>query len=1112
MIYRTSQRGTYRNINNNLSLLSWHIAQLSNKIASEKQINKPSDNPSGAATVLRTRTTLSEIAQHTENTAYSSNWLTNTGNVMDSIKGVLDEIYVKAEQAATDVYNADQRKIIATEIDELFKTIIQFGDSRFGDNYLLSGQKTETQPFSNELRAQDVIAGCENSDLFTGQVLNAGDRTYASRPDLPIQSQEFLIECVRAGGIDSSLYANQNAASLSQAVVTGAGGEYSLTLTATEQSYSETLIRFVAGPENNDSVGEKSEIFNPADSMVTFSAPAGAGPFEVTLTYGNSAGTYASQNSAGRVTVYLQTNAEGTESVATARDVAESVNLIYGQTGLSATAASYPYPGGIVELGSDRSGNKLNTKLSFNNGLSYSIKGDEITIYLERASFSEDPSGSLITTADELESFINSDPVLSQILTAELNLPATSDPFSPPSASPLVQTTGGFMSFVPSDPYTLAFAEAVIPGNHNDIVWSILNEPGAAKGEAGNSLSVRYDYSNPPDVTSETFARMSGDNLMIITLGTSGSLYLEEYARAYATPGSATFQNARESELKARAAAVTASATDVINAVASLSGAENPCHLGGKLSEGNSGLGKMTASSAISLSGGYDQEALFRVSQDGGKTWGPPTAFPASEYQGDLFYNSQLGHASLTTNLAGTANDIVLTANYMGTWGDDLRLEYREPNSANMEASVTVGPQSFNICVNLGTDSMGRVSTTASEIVSLINNHPEAGALVTASLKNYHEGGEGVVSKMDCVSLTTGLPYEVAGVTQITPLGYATGEVSFPYTPPDQKSPDLIYQALAAGSAGASLGVRYTMSADTAIYGDNALYQDHVSISYDTLSNGDKVVVVHLASTELPSCPDINTEREAYDAWRELYPVWSCSSDRTVTSTAGDVLEALIAKNLSSPQSALVWASMEYKDEGWDSTAKVGVTDQTVWLSGGDDGIKASDYGVGVKFIPDGTALREGDVYKVGVGWYNGDDKDLEVNVMSGYRTDMNTTGGELLGENGASDNVLDVIQRLYWALTHNYTEMVEAELPNLEKAVQKVTLQETNVGTKLIRNEFVANTLSDNQYAAESILSSTEDADFTRLITDLKNAQLVYEAVLGTTGLTTKLSLLNYI
>jgi flagellin-like hook-associated protein FlgL len=156
--------------------------------------------------------------------------------------------------------------------------------------------------------------------------------------------------------------------------------------------------------------------------------------------------------------------------------------------------------------------------------------------------------------------------------------------------------------------------------------------------------------------------------------------------------------------------------------------------------------------------------------------------------------------------------------------------------------------------------------------------------------------------------------------------------------------------------------------------------------------------------------------------------------------------------------------------------------------------------------------MQTGDIFRVGVGWYNGDSNDLDVNAMNGYRTTMNLTGDQLLGANGSSDNILDTVQRLHWGLMHNDSELIAAELPKLKEALEKITVMETAVGTRIIRNEFVLNNLEQNKYAAETTLSQIEDADFTRLITDLKNAQLVYEAVLGATGLTTKLSLLNYI
>ncbi len=94
MIYRTAHRSTYRNLNQNLGMLSYRIAQLQGQLASERRINTPSDDPTGAAKVLGTRGALSSIAQYGSNVAVSDRWLSNSGNALQSIKDTLDKIYV----------------------------------------------------------------------------------------------------------------------------------------------------------------------------------------------------------------------------------------------------------------------------------------------------------------------------------------------------------------------------------------------------------------------------------------------------------------------------------------------------------------------------------------------------------------------------------------------------------------------------------------------------------------------------------------------------------------------------------------------------------------------------------------------------------------------------------------------------------------------------------------------------------------------------------------------------------------------------------------------------------------------------------------------------------
>ncbi|MDR3038654.1 MAG: hypothetical protein LBV21_05135, partial [Candidatus Adiutrix sp.] len=537
---------------------------------------------------------------------------------------------------------------------------------------------------------------------------------------------------------------------------------------------------------------------------------------------------------------------------------------------------------------------------------------------------------------------------------------------------------------------------------------------------------------------------------------------------------------------------------------------------------GNSGDGRINYELPRTwLDDGYDQPALFRVSQDGGKTWGPPQTFGAGEYQtGDMFHNAFLGHASLTTDLPGQSNDLVFTARYQGTWGNDLRVEYQLPDPAdhpNPATTVTVGPNPWNVCVTLRTDAQGRVLSTAKEVMEAVNSHPVAGQLVWADLANYHEGGDGVVNLMKCSSLSVGEPYQVNGQSVITPLGYATAKVGFNYSAPDQSDPNLIFQATTQGPAGNSVGVRYTTSADPTFHASlsaaNAGYQKDTTVRYETDPiTGRTVLVVHLGTEELPSCPDEATDPAAAAGWRKAFPLYACTSNRAVTTTAGDVLKAVIDYNTAHPEQAAVWPQFERYPEGWDSTAKVGPTDGTVWLTGGNETESAGRHGVNLKFIPDGSSLQTGDIFEVPVGWYRGDEKNMDVNIDSGARGTLNTAGSELLGSTGAGDNFLDTIQRLIFALKKNDTEAIGRELPEIRAAIEKVTTLESKIGTKQIRNQFVNNTLDQKQYSSESLLSAIEDVDFSRLITDLKNAQTVYEALLGVTGMTTRISLLSYL
>ena len=1081
MIYRTAQRATYRNLNQNLGTLSYRIAQLTNQIASERRINTPSDDPSGAATVLATRGSLSSIAQYSTNIAVSDQWLTTSGNALQSIKETLDELYVKAEQGATDTYSAEQRKIIADEVNLLFQSLIQYSDAKIGDSYIFSGQKITTQPFGLKVEAQKVVAGCQNSDKWTGKVVNYGDPTFNNRPDLPIQSQDFLIEVVQAGGVDSRWYANTS--SISTAKINGA--DYGFKFAAANPKYNNTQIKFVAGPANATSTGTAA-----ADNGITFSG--GSSSANVVYIYGTSAGTTAAWDSTTNTMVVSLRTDGGNPPVS----VASAVNVI-----AAINSAAPPDPGGLTAsaaAGSTGNGLVQTGKISLNyNETTVTVDGDQITVYL-----AQDNDGKLIATASSVASALNAAVGFgSGDHRLDITMTGSAATVSPTPVSTALE---------PGQPYTLAQTTVDPKGTQNALVWSVKNNS-AFIGAAGNRLSVAYVVDKPFN-NSAGVSYNSAANEITVHLAVSAAIYDKIFVQVYNDPTSGAFKDATKAAELATTAAIQTTANDIISLAAKHDDLKDIVDV--SLADGNSGEGKVNVTSRSNFTEGYDQPALFRVSQDGGKTWGPPMSFGASEYlTGDMFHNAYLGHASMTTGFPGKANDLVFTAKQMGTWGNDVRVEYNLSPTATSATTVTVGPNPWNICVNLAVNSAGTVLTTANDVMSAINNHPAASQLVTADLANYHEGGNGIVKPMDCTALTVAEPYQVDGKSVITPLGHATANVSFDYSATAQKCPNIIFQAVEQGPEGNDIGVRYTTSADPTFYPSSAAanesYQDITTVRYEKVS-GKTVMVVHLATEPLSSCPDAEDNPDGYKSWIETYPVYSCTETRAVIATADGIVEAIIKKNAADPESAAIWPSLERWPS--DGTAKVGPTDGTVWLTGGNDTDSAANHGVNLKFIPDGTALQVGDVFEVPVGWYRGDDKDIDINASSNVRNTMNITGDNVFGGNGRENNILDTIQRLLWALEKNDSELVGKELPQLKAAIEQITSLETQVGTRQIRNQFVQKNLEQAQYSAENLLSTVEDADFSKLITDLKNAQTVYEACLGATGLTSKVSLLNYI
>ncbi|MDL2313979.1 flagellar hook-associated protein FlgL [Desulfovibrio sp. OttesenSCG-928-C14] len=151
MAIRVSQRMMYTsmlyNMNSNLSDLMESNLQSS----SQKRINRPSDDPYGAAQVLASRNTIANIKQYADNLSMAKGWLNSTDNALALIEEELTSLQGILQQGSTGTYVDDQKESLAEKARGILDQIISLANTKFNGRYIFSGHKTDTSPFRRDL-------------------------------------------------------------------------------------------------------------------------------------------------------------------------------------------------------------------------------------------------------------------------------------------------------------------------------------------------------------------------------------------------------------------------------------------------------------------------------------------------------------------------------------------------------------------------------------------------------------------------------------------------------------------------------------------------------------------------------------------------------------------------------------------------------------------------------------------------------------------------------------------------------------------------------------------------------------------------------------------------
>jgi flagellar hook-associated protein 3 FlgL len=117
-------------------------------IASQKRINRPSDDPIGTGKIMDYRQSLASIEQYQTNIQTGKTRLEVTEVNLDLVDDLLQVVRWIGQTEAS--RTAESRLLAAEGIKDLFDQVLDLANSELNGNYLFSGYQTKTAPFSRD--------------------------------------------------------------------------------------------------------------------------------------------------------------------------------------------------------------------------------------------------------------------------------------------------------------------------------------------------------------------------------------------------------------------------------------------------------------------------------------------------------------------------------------------------------------------------------------------------------------------------------------------------------------------------------------------------------------------------------------------------------------------------------------------------------------------------------------------------------------------------------------------------------------------------------------------------------------------------------------------------
>jgi flagellar hook-associated protein 3 FlgL len=184
------------------------------QVSSGKRVTKPSDDPIGFGRIVSHKTSLARTEQWIRNIDAGVTRLEVADGTLGQVGTVLSRIKELTVRARSDTNTASERQLVAIEVRQLHRELVQFANAEVDGQHLFAGTKTDVAPFAlvsgddvqylGNDEAQTIAVGknqtiqvtLPGSQVFTGSVTNVFDG---------IRNLLLALESNNGGGIEAGI-------------------------------------------------------------------------------------------------------------------------------------------------------------------------------------------------------------------------------------------------------------------------------------------------------------------------------------------------------------------------------------------------------------------------------------------------------------------------------------------------------------------------------------------------------------------------------------------------------------------------------------------------------------------------------------------------------------------------------------------------------------------------------------------------------------------------------------------------------------------------------------------------------------------------------------------